>query len=75
VLNRPARPIRTLHLDDLVLLVAKCTSGFTHSVIAKEESKWSDVGQALPAAAQRELGVHDQFHAERRLAVLGAQLG
>ena len=29
----PARPIRTLHLDDLILLVAKCLSGFTHFVI------------------------------------------
>jgi len=29
----PARPIRPLHLDDLVLLVAKCLSGFTHFVI------------------------------------------
>jgi len=29
----PARLIRTLHLDDLVLLVAKCLSGFTHFVI------------------------------------------
>jgi len=33
LLSRPARPIRTLHLDDLVLLVAKCLSGFTHFVI------------------------------------------
>jgi hypothetical protein len=33
VLSRPARPIRTLHLDDVVLLVAKCLSGFTHFVI------------------------------------------
>jgi hypothetical protein len=29
----PARPIRTLNLDDLVLLVARCLSGFTHFVI------------------------------------------
>ena len=28
--RRPARPIRTHHLDELVLLVAKCLSGFTH---------------------------------------------
>ena len=33
MLTRPARPIRTLHLDDLVLLVAKCLSGLTHFVI------------------------------------------
>ena len=33
MLSRPARPIRTLHLEDLVLLVAKCVSGFTHFVI------------------------------------------
>ena len=31
--SRPARPIRMLHLDDLVLLVAKCLSDFTHFVI------------------------------------------
>jgi hypothetical protein len=29
----PARPIRTLHLDYLDLLVAKCLIGFTHFVI------------------------------------------
>ena len=29
----PARPIRTFHLDDFVLLVAECLSGFTHFVI------------------------------------------
>ena len=32
MLSRPARPIRTLHSDDLVLLVA-WLSGFTHFVI------------------------------------------
>ena len=30
----PARPIRTLHLDYVVQLVAKCLSGFTHFVIS-----------------------------------------
>ena len=28
--SRPARPTRTLHVDDLALLVAKCLSSFTH---------------------------------------------
>ena len=36
MLSRPARPINTLHLDDLVLLVPKCQSGFTHFVIRYE---------------------------------------
>jgi hypothetical protein len=31
--SRSTRSIRTLHLDDLALLVAKCLSGFTHFVI------------------------------------------
>ena len=34
MVSRPARPIRKLHLDDLVLLVAKCLCGFTHFVIS-----------------------------------------
>jgi hypothetical protein len=33
VLSRTARPIITLHSDDLVLLVPKCQSGFTYFVI------------------------------------------
>jgi hypothetical protein len=34
LIANPARPIRTLHLDDLVLLFAKCLRGFTYFVIA-----------------------------------------
>jgi hypothetical protein len=39
----PARPIRTLHLDDLVLLVAKCLSGFTHFVILGQSTELHSV--------------------------------
>jgi len=44
VLSRPARPIITLHLDDLVLLVAECLSGFMHFVIP---------GKTLPSSQAR----------------------
>ena len=33
MLSLPARPISKLHLDDLVLLAAKCPCGFTHFVM------------------------------------------
>ena len=35
MLSRPARKLKTLHLDDLVLLVAKCPSDFMHFIISK----------------------------------------
>ena len=40
MLSRPARPIRTPHLDDFELLVATCLSGFTHFVILAVFSTW-----------------------------------
>ena len=33
MLTRPARPISTLHLDDLVLVVAKCPNGLTNFIM------------------------------------------
>ena len=36
MVSRPARPIRTLHLDDLALLVAESLRGFTHFVIVAD---------------------------------------
>jgi hypothetical protein len=52
-----ARPIRTLHLEDLVLLVAKCLSGFTHFLIkhnhhsAQEASCFALLPELIPEVA------------------------
>jgi len=43
----PARPIRTLHLDDLVLLLAKCLSGFTHFFTFTKRHVGSNIQHAL----------------------------
>jgi len=39
VLSRSSGPLRTLHLDGLVLLVARCLSDFTHFVITFIEAQ------------------------------------
>jgi hypothetical protein len=49
----PARPIRTLHLDDSVLLVAQCLSGFTHFVIVPLVEEMLDEGPAQATDGRR----------------------
>jgi len=52
----PPRPIRTLHLDDLAELAAKCPGGFTHFVILRVDP----CGTAADPNVGKQLGVKAQ---------------
>ena len=59
MLSRHARPIRTLHVDDLVVLVAKCLSAFTHFVtVCQKKTKKVNV-TSYDAAPMNEAGPLD----------------